>query len=115
MLPIASLRGRSNQRRKRRKPPKWCGQWHPLEERYEKVFEPMEDLMRDEPTVRLPAMLAALFRENEQIGFQLASEQRTGVLLRVLAASKPGGHLLELGTGTGVGTAWLLDGMAEDA
>lgn len=32
-------------------------------------------------------------------------------MLRVLAASKPGGRLLELGTGTGLSTAWLLDGM----
>src|SRR5262249_5555391 len=31
------------------------------------------------------------------------------------AASKPGGRLLELGTGTGVGTAWLLEGMNERA
>ncbi len=29
----------------------------------------------------------------------------------VLAASKPSGRFLELGTGTGVGTAWLLAGM----
>ncbi len=32
-------------------------------------------------------------------------------MLRVLAATKPGGRLLELGTGTGLSTAWLLDGM----
>jgi predicted O-methyltransferase YrrM len=32
-------------------------------------------------------------------------------MLRTLAASKPTGRLLELGTGTGVATAWLLDGM----
>jgi predicted O-methyltransferase YrrM len=32
-------------------------------------------------------------------------------LLRVMAALKPGGQLLEIGTGTGVGTCWLLDGM----
>jgi predicted O-methyltransferase YrrM len=36
-------------------------------------------------------------------------------MLRVLAATKPGGQLLELGTGTGLSTAWLLDGMDEDA
>jgi predicted O-methyltransferase YrrM len=36
-------------------------------------------------------------------------------MLRVLAASKPGGRLLELGTGTGLSTAWLLDGMDRDA
>jgi predicted O-methyltransferase YrrM len=31
--------------------------------------------------------------------------------LRLLAASKPGGRFLEIGTGTGIGTAWLLAGM----
>jgi len=41
----------------------------------------------------------------------MASESRTGALLRVLAASKPAGRLLELGTGTGIATCWLLDGM----
>jgi predicted O-methyltransferase YrrM len=41
----------------------------------------------------------------------MASEPRTGALLRSLAASKPAGHLLELGTGTGIATAWLLAGM----
>ena len=35
--------------------------------------------------------------------------------LAALAASKPGGRLLELGTGTGIGTAWLLSGMDGDA
>jgi predicted O-methyltransferase YrrM len=33
--------------------------------------------------------------------------------LQTLAASKPGGRLLELGTGTGISAAWLLDGMDE--
>jgi len=43
----------------------------------------------------------------------MASELKVGALLAVLAASKPGGRLLELGTGTGHGTAWLLSGMDE--
>jgi predicted O-methyltransferase YrrM len=34
-----------------------------------------------------------------------------GALLRTLVASKPGGAFLELGTGTGLATAWMLDGM----
>jgi predicted O-methyltransferase YrrM len=41
----------------------------------------------------------------------MASGLRTGALLRTMAASKPGGRLLELGTGTGIATCWLLDGM----
>jgi predicted O-methyltransferase YrrM len=41
----------------------------------------------------------------------MASESQTGSLLRTLAASKPAGRFLELGTGTGVATAWLLAGM----
>lgn len=45
------------------------------------------------------------------MGFSMASEPLTGSLLRALAASKPGGRFLELGTGTGVGTSWLLAGM----
>jgi predicted O-methyltransferase YrrM len=38
----------------------------------------------------------------------MASEPLVGALLRSLAASKPGGRFLELGTGTGLATAWLL-------
>jgi predicted O-methyltransferase YrrM len=62
-----------------------------------------------------PAVLAAIDRRTEALAFPMPSEPRTGALLRVLAASKPGGRLLELGTGTGLSTAWLLDGMSEDA
>ena len=55
--------------------------------------------------------LEAIVKESDRIGFTMSSEPRTGSLLRALAASKPGGRVLELGTGTGVGTAWLLAGM----
>jgi predicted O-methyltransferase YrrM len=59
----------------------------------------------------MPPTWEALRRDTEAIGFALGSDPETGALLRALAASKPGGRLLELGTGTGLGTAWLLDGM----
>ena len=49
------------------------------------------------------------------MGFGMSCEPAVGALLRTLAASKPAGTLLELGTGAGVGTAWLLDGMSGDA
>jgi predicted O-methyltransferase YrrM len=58
-----------------------------------------------------PAALPAILRDTARLGFTMASEPQTGALLRTLAASKPGGRFLELGTGTGVGTAWLLAGM----
>ena len=45
------------------------------------------------------------------MSFTMISEAKVGALLAALAASKPGGRLLELGTGTGHGTAWLLAGM----
>jgi predicted O-methyltransferase YrrM len=67
--------------------------------------------MNDHEITRIPAALDAILRDTEAVGFTLASEPKTGALLRALAASKPGGRFLELGTGTGVGTAWLLAGM----
>jgi len=66
--------------------------------------------MEDDP-VRPPAVLAAIWADTEEAGFSLFSDYKLGGLLRVLAASKPGGRLLEIGTGTGLATAWLLDGM----
>ena len=67
--------------------------------------------MNDHEITQMPAALDAIVRDTERIGFTMASEPQTGSLLRTLAASKPSGRFLELGTGTGVGTAWLLAGM----
>ena len=67
--------------------------------------------MNDLNATDAPDVLDALRRDTDLVGFAMASEPRTGSLLRTLAASKPAGRLLELGTGTGVGTAWLLAGM----
>jgi predicted O-methyltransferase YrrM len=71
--------------------------------------------MDDHTIARAPAGLEAILSDSEALGFNMASEPKTGALLKVLAASKPDGRMLELGTGTGVGTSWLLDGMSEDA
>ena len=67
--------------------------------------------MDDTAIVRPPPALAAIQAETARLGFSMASEPKTGALLAALSASKPGGRLLELGTGTGIGTAWLLSGM----
>ena len=71
----------------------------------------MDELAYLNPTPSLAAVLAALEADSQALGFGMASEARTGELLRALAASKPAARLLELGTGTGIATAWLLDGM----
>ena len=71
--------------------------------------------MNDWEHLVLPPAAADILRETIAVRFINAIDQLTGALLRTLAASKPGGRLLELGTGTGLGTAWLLDGMDAEA
>ncbi|MFE2433029.1 O-methyltransferase [Streptomyces sp. NPDC059373] len=66
--------------------------------------------MDDTPS-RVPAVLPALRAAARDAGFIMSCEERTGSLLAVLAAACPGGRILELGTGVGEGTAWLLSGM----
>lgn len=61
--------------------------------------------------IQAPAAIAQISLGTQAMDFGMASEERTGAFLRVLAGSKPSGKMLELGTGTGVGTAWLLSGM----
>ena len=58
-----------------------------------------------------PPSLEAIITDTRRIGFQSWCWPQVGALLRVMATLKPGGRLLEIGTGTGVGTCWLLDGM----
>ena len=67
--------------------------------------------MDDIAYIHPPAALTGILSQTAEMKFGMASEPRTGALLRVLACSKPAGRLLELGTGTGIATAWLLSGM----
>jgi predicted O-methyltransferase YrrM len=66
-------------------------------------------------TYRLPAAYPRILARSQAIGFGMNSDVLTGSLLRTLAASKPGGRFLELGTGCGLGTSWMLDGMTAAA
>jgi predicted O-methyltransferase YrrM len=67
--------------------------------------------MDDAPLMRWPEATAGILADTKTLGFGMASEPKVGAFLAALAASKPGGRVLELGTGTGHGTAWLLSGM----
>jgi predicted O-methyltransferase YrrM len=67
--------------------------------------------MFDSIKLKPPAILAEIEAATKAIGFMMASDGLTGSLLKTLATTKPGGMFLELGTGTGLATAWLLAGM----
>jgi predicted O-methyltransferase YrrM len=67
----------------------------------------MEDLSYIAP----PPEMKLILEETARLNFGMASDPLVGALLCTLAASKAGGRFLELGTGTGVATAWLLKGM----
>jgi len=62
-----------------------------------------------------PRQLDAILQDTSICGFTMPSDELTGALLSALAASKPSGRLLELGTGTGLGSAWILNGMNDAA
>jgi hypothetical protein len=58
-----------------------------------------------------PTAYTGIDHATSQSGFTMASDSQTCSLLRTLAASKPAGRFLELGTGTGLSTSWILDDM----
>ena len=67
--------------------------------------------MNDLSNLNEPAAIAAIWADSRACGFTMASEPLTCSLLRTLAAAKPAARFLELGSGSGLSTAWLLDGM----
>jgi demethylmenaquinone methyltransferase/2-methoxy-6-polyprenyl-1,4-benzoquinol methylase len=61
-----------------------------------------------------PDVVADAARLAERNGFYLSVSPLVGRFLAVLAATvPPNGRILELGTGAGVGTAWLLSGLGD--
>lgn len=61
--------------------------------------------------IRMPKAFEAIASESTTIAFDMPSEVDVNALLRALAAVKPAGRCLELGTGTGLASAWILDGL----
>ena len=60
----------------------------------------------------LPAAIAAAHARAQAAGFTLACEPGVGRLLAALAATvRASGRILEMGTGVGVGTAWIVHGL----
>jgi predicted O-methyltransferase YrrM len=67
--------------------------------------------MEDSSEIQAPERYEAILARSRVAQFQMNSDLLTGSLLRSLAASKPGAAFLELGTGAGLGTCWMLAGM----
>ncbi|MBS1805764.1 MAG: class I SAM-dependent methyltransferase [Acidobacteria bacterium] len=67
--------------------------------------------MNESILIKPPIAIEQIEARSKDLDFGMASDPRTGALLATLASSKPGGRFLELGTGTGIATAWLLAGM----
>jgi predicted O-methyltransferase YrrM len=69
--------------------------------------------MNDAVDYNIPVAYERIKETTDKMQFNMASDLYTGSLLKTLAASKPSGRLLELGTGTGLSTAWIVAGMDE--
>lgn len=67
--------------------------------------------MKDDINQGIPKTYFDIDNETKASGFTMASDIQTCSLLKTLATSKPSGKFLELGIGTGLSTAWILDGM----
>jgi predicted O-methyltransferase YrrM len=67
--------------------------------------------MNQEIKQAYPKAYEAIDKATIESGFTMASDALTCSLLKTLAVSKPAGRFLELGTGTGLSTSWILDGM----
>jgi predicted O-methyltransferase YrrM len=67
--------------------------------------------MQNEVLINIPEQYDRIAIKTKELQFNMASDRSTGSLLKTLVASKPGARILELGTGTGLATAWILDGM----
>lgn len=67
--------------------------------------------MTEDINQTIPKSYFDIDKATKESGFTMASDVLTCSLLRTLATSKPSGKFLELGTGTGLSTSWILDGM----
>ena len=69
--------------------------------------------MTEEINQNYPKTYQQINSATKASGFDMASDVLTCSLLKTLAATKPSGKFLELGTGTGLSTSWILDGLDE--
>lgn len=71
--------------------------------------------MQDQAFNNIPVQYDSILAATRKLSFDMASDLQTGALLSTLVASKPGARILELGTGSGLSTSWILQGMDNNA
>jgi predicted O-methyltransferase YrrM len=71
--------------------------------------------MQDEVLINIPFQYENILNATKESGFTMASDLYTGSLLKTLVSSKPGASILELGTGSGLASSWILEGMDKNA
>jgi len=67
--------------------------------------------MEDAVLTNIPDRYQEIIKETGKLSFNMNSDLYTGSLLKTLVASKKSGRILELGTGGGLATSWILEGM----
>jgi predicted O-methyltransferase YrrM len=70
--------------------------------------------MEDAVLKEIPVQYNRIKDDTDKLFFQMNSDLFTGSLLKTLVASKKSGRILELGTGGGLATSWILDGMDQN-
>ena len=71
--------------------------------------------MNDTIITDIPIQYSRIKKDTERLSFQMNSDLYTGSLLKTLVASKKSGRILELGTGGGLATSWILEGMDQQS
>lgn len=71
-------------------------------------------MLNDEQII-VPKYYPQLLEASAKLQFSMPSDLKTGSLLRTLVASKPSGHFLDIGTGTGLSLAWIAEGADESS
>ena len=70
--------------------------------------------MEDTVVTNVPARYKSIVEATIKLSFNMNSDLYTGCLLKTLVSSRKAGRILELGTGGGLATSWILEGMDHD-
>jgi predicted O-methyltransferase YrrM len=71
--------------------------------------------MEDSVFSDIPVQYKTIEGATEKLSFKMNSDLYTGSLLKTLVTSRKAGRILELGTGGGLATSWILEGMDEQS